>query len=179
MLTFLAGAFLSVLDPNLVQWNWMLPVLGVGVIGLWMHRKAHHAEARSGERVAGNMATLEQSLANISRNLSSICGDKDNLPVHEARFMIDRLFRDDLNNFANARESMVHVFGMKNYADVMSSFAAGERYINRVWSASVDGYVDEVSKYLDRANDQFEHANELFSELRDQSRQDDSAVQPG
>ena len=39
---------------------------------------------------------------------------------------------------------MIHVFGMQNYADVMSNFAAGERYINRVWSASTDGYVDEV-----------------------------------
>ena len=50
---------------------------------------------------------------------------------------------------------MIHVFGMQNYADVMSNFAAGERYINRVWSASTDGYEDEVRAYLVRALDQF------------------------
>ena len=60
---------------------------------------------------------------------------------------------------------MIHVFGMQNYADVMSHFAAGERYINRVWSASTDGYVDEVRTYLERARDQFIEGNRHFQEL--------------
>jgi len=78
------------------------------------------------------------------------------------------LLREDLNNFANARESMQHVFGLQNYADVMSAFAAGERYINRVWSASTDGYVDEVRNYLNRATEQFREARSLFSKLQNQ-----------
>jgi len=90
------------------------------------------------------------------------------LPVYEARFEIDRLLREDLNNFANARESMKHVFGLQHYADVMSAFAAGERYINRVWSASTDGYVDEVRSYLDRATQQFREALALFNDLQQQ-----------
>ena len=44
----------------------------------------------------------------------------------------------------------------------MSSFAAGERYINRVWSASTDGYVDEVMMYVEKALLQFQHAKEEF-----------------
>ena len=80
------------------------------------------------------------------------------MPVYEARFEIDRLLREDLNNFANARESMKHIFGLRNYADVMSAFAAGERYIKRVWSASTDGYVDEVRSYLECATQQFRGA---------------------
>jgi len=90
------------------------------------------------------------------------------LPVYEARFEIDRLLREDLNDFANARESMKYVFGLQNYADVMSAFAAGERYINRVWSASTDGYVDEVHNYLERATQQFREARSLFAELQQQ-----------
>jgi hypothetical protein len=81
-------------------------------------------------------------------------------------FEIDRLFREDLNNFADARESMIHVFGIQDFAEVMSNFAAGERYINRVWSASVDGYVDEVNLYLERALNQFVEAQEHFYELK-------------
>jgi len=54
---------------------------------------------------------------------------------------------------------------MQNYADVMSNFAAGERYINRVWSASTDGYVDEVRSYLERARAQFSEAQQHFDEL--------------
>ena len=37
----------------------------------------------------------------------------------------------------------------------MSSFAAGERYLNRVWSASADGYIDEVNTYIEKAREQF------------------------
>ena len=60
---------------------------------------------------------------------------------------------------------MSHVVGMQNFADVMSNFAAGERYINRVWSASTVGYVDEVRSYLERARNQFVEAQRHFEEL--------------
>ena len=112
-------------------------------------------QASSSHPLAGNIETLGKSLDNIVTKLEDLNSARDELPVYEARFQIDSLFRDDLNEFAEARESMVHVFGMQNYADVMSNFAAGERYINRVWSASTDGYVDEVRMYIERARDQF------------------------
>ncbi len=165
--SFIAGAFLSVLDPRLVQWNFMAPVLLVGAAGLFGYRKAQRDEHRAGERLAGNIGTLKKSLANIVVNLEELCRRGDDLPVYDARFEIDRLFREDLNNFAEARESMIHVFGIQNYADVMSNFAAGERYINRVWSASTDGYVDEVRQYLDRAKNQFAEGHRQFAELLD------------
>ena len=67
MLAFLAGAFLSVLDPSVVMWRWMVPVLLAGAVGLWLHRKARHAETRSGHRLSGNMDTLQSlSLIHIS-----------------------------------------------------------------------------------------------------------------
>ena len=166
--SFLVGAFLSSLDPRSVNWALMAPTLVVGLVGLWLHRRAEHGEIRGGQRLAGDMQALTDSLKNICRNLESICARGDDLPVYEARFEIDRLFRDDLNRFVDARESMIHVFGMQNYADVMSNFAAGERYINRVWSASTDGYVDEVRMYLERARAQFTEARQHFDELASQ-----------
>jgi len=167
---FLTGAFLASLDPRSVNWALMAPTLGVGVLGLLLYRKAHHREVRAGTRLAGNIRTLGECLDNIHRNLEAICARGDDLPVYEARFEIDRLFREDLDNFASARESMIHVFGMQNYADVMSNFAAGERYVNRVWSASTDGYVDEVRMYLERAREQFREAREHFHELAEAHR---------
>jgi hypothetical protein len=163
--SFLAGSFLSVLDPRMVNWNYMVPVLAAGIVGLWLYRKAHHGETRAGHKLAGNIETLEKSLGNILAGLEALCERGEDLPVYEARFEIDRLFREDLNNFAEARESMIHVFGIQNYADVMSNFAAGERYINRVWSASTDGYVDEVRMYLERARNQFREGQNHFIEL--------------
>ena len=163
---FLAGSFISVLDPRAVDWSWLVPVLLIGIIGLWLARKVHREEAHAGHKLAGNMDLLAKSLDNILARLELINNNKEELPTYEARFEIDRLFRDELNTFADARESMIHVFGMQNYADVMSNFAAGERYINRVWSASTDGYVDEVNLYLGRALEQFREAHQHFQALK-------------
>lgn len=167
--SFLAGAFVAVLDPVTVNWMWMGIALAIGVAGLWMHRAASHGEASSGHRLSGNMRILQDSLHNILENLESLCARKAGLPVYEARFEIDRLFRADLNRFAEARETMIHVFGVQKYADVMSAFAAGERYINRVWSASTDGYIDEVHQYLEKARYQFAEAHGLFIDLQSET----------
>lgn len=164
---FLAGAFLSVLDPQLMNWTLMVPTLAAGVVGLFLYRKAEHGETRSDHKLSGNIDTLGRSLDNILSNLEQLHGRKSELPTYEARWEIDKLFRDDLSNFAEARKSMIHVFGIQNYADVMSNFAAGERYINRVWSASTDGYIDEVNMYIDRSLTQFREAHRHFHELRD------------
>ena len=166
MLAFLGGSFVSVLDPVEVNWMWLAPILLAGSVGLYLFRRASHSEARADHRLTGDMDTLENSLANIARNLDTLCEGKENLPVYEARFEIDRRFREDLNRFAEARETMIHVFGIQGYANVMSAFAAGERYINRVWSASTDGYLEEVNRYLEKARNQFIDANGLFRQLR-------------
>ena len=46
---------------------------------------------------------------------------------------------------------MIHGLGMEHYARIMDRFARGERFVHRAWSASADGYVDEVWKSLDTA----------------------------
>jgi hypothetical protein len=108
MMSFLAGAFISVLDPTQIDWSWMAPVLTLGALSLFVYRKAHHGEAKASHLLSGNLQILDSSLANILGNLEKLNSDSANLPVYEARFEIDRLLREDLNNFANARESMQH-----------------------------------------------------------------------
>jgi hypothetical protein len=65
------------------------------------------------------------------------------------------MFLEDLAAFVAARQSIAHIYGLAAYGEVMSSFAAGERYLNRVWSASADGYIDEVNTYIEKAREQF------------------------
>ena len=125
---FLAGAFVSVLDPREVNWPWLVLALLIGGIGLWLSRKVHKEEAHAGHKLSGNIDLLSKSLDNILARLELINKNKEELPTYEARFEIDRLFREELNTFADARESMIHVFGMQNYADVMSG-VMGERYV--------------------------------------------------
>jgi hypothetical protein len=101
------------------------------------------------------MLSVEKSLNNIVQNITRLNKEKFSINTYDMRHRIDELFIDDLNNFVEARQSIVHAHGLNTYAEVMSNFAAGERYLNRVWSASADGYVDEVNTYLEKAQNQF------------------------
>ncbi len=53
-----------------------------------------------------------------------------------------------------------------SYVDVIRHYTGGERYLNRVWSVSADGYVDEVNTYLDRSLEQFRLALDMLTEAR-------------
>ncbi|WP_395375635.1 hypothetical protein [Marinicella sp. W31] len=161
---FLAGAFMTSLDPDEVNWMIFIPIAVVGFIAAILYQQASNKAAKSGDLLQNNKEVLIKSLDNILRNLESLNGRKDSIPTYEMRFEIDKLFREDLMDFADARESMKYLFGIQKYADIMSSFAAGERYINRVWSASTDGYVDEVLAYVEKSFSQFQHAKSEFDQ---------------
>ena len=170
VLAFLGGAFLASLDPVKMNWVAFVPVILVGVVGVFLSKRAESAAAKHDTVLTANRRGLEESLANITANLEALDGRKDKVPTYDMRFEIDKLFRDDLIRFADARDSMKHIFGLRAYADIMSSFAAGERYINRVWSASTDGYVDEVLMYVEKALNQFRHAKAEFDKAAAQPR---------
>lgn len=165
-ISFLSGAFITSLDATQVNWVWFIPLLLIGFIGVALLKHTNSGEAKDEEKLSGNINVLQTSLDNIVRNLNELNEQREDLPTYEARFEIDRRFREDLFQFAEARQSMVHLFGLQEYANVMSSFAAGERYINRVWTASTDGYVDEVKMYIQKATTQFNDAHSLFEQLR-------------
>ena len=154
---FLGGAYATSLDVENVNWTLYGIMAGAAVVGLVIYKRQVGALARSEEVLAVNRIELRDSIANVVNDLREI--NEDNLTIGAVlRDRIDLKLRDDLRRFADARESMVHLFGLQTYADIMSSFAAGERYINRVWSASADGYDEEASAYLKKAAGQFDEA---------------------
>ncbi len=160
--SFLGGAFLASLDQTHIDWVTFIPVILAGIIGVVLIKRMEATEAKSSDKLHNNRRVMGESLDNIVKSLEALNGRKDSVPTYDMRFEIDKLFREDLNNFADARDSMKHIFGLQSFADIMSSFAAGERYINRVWSASTDGYVDEVLMYVEKSLAQFQHAREEF-----------------
>jgi len=170
VIAFLGGAFLTSLNPTTMDWPPFIAVIFVGALGVFLSKRAESAAAKDDKVLTENRAGLVESLDNIVKNLNELDGRKDKIPTYEMRFEIDKIFRDDLIRFADARESMKHIFGLKAYADIMSSFAAGERYINRVWSASTDGYVDEVLMYVEKSLNQFKHAKEEFEKAASAAR---------
>lgn len=160
---FLAGAYATALDVQNVSWMMFIGAAVVAVTGLIISKSQASAHARSSEVLEVNRGALRDSLQNIVGHLGELTGDSATRGA-ALRDRIDLKLRDDLRRFADARQSMVHLFGLQTYADIMSSFAAGERYINRVWSASADGYDGEAETYLEKAATQFADAQQQLQQ---------------
>ena len=160
---FLAGAYMTVAEVDSVNWGRYGICAGVMLAGMVLLRRARATATKgaAGKHVA-DVAVLQTSLASLIekvRGFEGVTGDAEQLVVHQR---IDGELLDDINAFVEARESMIPRFGMQRYADIMSPFANGERLLNRAWSASVDGYVDEVRSCIRNARIELEKAVTLL-----------------
>ena len=155
---FLVGAYATALDTQLTNWMMFAPAACLAIVGVALVKRQSRGEARSEAVLTANRLELASSLNNIVSVLDELIG-AGRLASVDLREAIDSRLREDLQRFADARESLIHLFDMQTYANIMSEFAAGERYVNRVWSASADGYDQEASDYLQRAADQFRDAS--------------------
>ena len=155
---FLGGAFATALDIERTNWEIFVPAALAALVGVTLIKRHARGEATSDRVLTANRSELTDSLGAIVTNLQQIIDAGDQIPVGDLRREVDARLRDDLRRFADARESLIHLHGLQAYADIMSEFAAGERYVNRVWSASADGYGHEARNYLGRAVEQFREA---------------------
>jgi len=165
-LGFLAGSYVAVRQPEGVPLQTYLAALAVGIVGVVLAQVAIRRAARHVDRLAADMETIEVSLGRVVGNVQALDQEKESIDVYDLKDRIDTTFRSDLDAFVQARESIIHRFGLQAYADVMNPFAAGERYLNRVWSTSTDGYIDEAHEYIGRAHEQFEDALRVLRGLK-------------
>lgn len=162
---FLGGALVGSLDKAAIDWTYFVPCLLVGVVGVALAQIAARRAATQADTLATNIRDIGESIADIARNAAELDDAKSDDTVYDLPDEIDRRFPELIVRFTDAREALGHVHGMQAYADVMGEFAAGERYLNRVWSAAAEGYVDEVAEYLGRARRQFETARDRIEAL--------------
>jgi hypothetical protein len=161
-LGFLAGSYIAVRDPSHVPAAPFLMALASGAAGVAMARAATHRAARHEGRLAAGVEALGASLTRLVEGLERFEQAKTSFDVYDLKSHIEESFHADIQTFVEARESIAHSFGLDAYAAVMSPFAAGERHLNRVWSASTDGYVDEAHAYITKALEQFRDARRVF-----------------
>jgi hypothetical protein len=160
---FIVAAYATALDVESVGWPLFAAATFAAVGGVFLIKRHARSIAQSADVLETNRTELRESIDNVVRDLREIVS-AGSLRGTELRDRIDTKLHPDLTRFADARESMVHLFGLQAYADIMSHFAAGERYINRVWSSSADGYDEEAVHYLGRAVEQFEDARRQLGE---------------
>ncbi len=163
---FLGGSFEVVRRVEGVNAAVFLLWLAAGIGGVVLVRRAKRAEATDVELLTSNIRTIEESLRKIVADAERLNAERAEINVYHLRHRIDELFPGDLTAFVDARESIAHSYGLQAYSEVMNRFAAGERYLNRVWSASTDGYVDEAHAFLEKAAVQFHDALTAFQDIR-------------
>ncbi len=167
-LGFLGGALASVVSETEMYWGYFGAALVVGVVGIGLVRVGQRQIVEAEGATGAGMQELKTRLDQIVANITHLNAEKTRIEPYALRHRIDELFRDDLGAFMEARESITHVHGLQPYANVMSHMAAGERYLNRVWSASADGYADEALAFLDKTEEQFVEAKAQFDALTGQ-----------
>lgn len=163
---FLSGALAAVqTKADEINWFWFAPCAAAGILGVVLVRVDLRGKAVHAETVSAKLADVRNSIMEIATRIRLLESENKDLHPCDVHRRIDELFPEHLAAFVNARESLGQAFGLQAYAEVMSEFAAGERYLNRAWSASVDGYIDEVADALARARYQFEEAEQKVRNL--------------
>ena len=160
---FIVAAYATALDVENVGWPLFAAAVLGALAGVFLIKRHARSIAQSEEVLENNRAELRESIDNVVKDLRDIVSS-GSLRGSALRDRIDTTLRPDLTRFVDARESMVHLFGLQAYADIMSHFAAGERYVNRVWSSSADGYDAEAARYLGKAEEQFADAQRQLNE---------------
>lgn len=172
---FLTGAFTAVIERDAIPWRYY--AIGVGAMGAGIVclRRSRRGEQQSTARGTQHLQQLETSLRNLVEKVAAMNeGTLEDEEVFAVRHRLDDELMDDLNQFVDVRETMIDRLGIQHYADIMSSFAGAERMLHRAWSASADGYIDEVRLALRSAEEQMRRARQQFQEAR--ARHADPAV---
>jgi len=162
---FLAGAYQAVRTPQGLSIAPYLAAVLLGAVGVTLLRWHARKTASAAETVAAGMSELHERIGRLAENAKAFEQDAPTLPVDDFRKRVEEVFADDLSGFAERRETITVRHGLQAYADVMSPFASAERHLNRVWSASTDGYVEEARTYVTRAREELEDAREALGRL--------------
>lgn len=159
---FLSGSLATVInlenkeDPwSTIDWTWFLISVVVCIFGIIALRISKKAKQLASGKSLADYSTLPKAIDRVTTNLIELRKSQDAMKPSEIVNFIDDRLLDDLREFADSRESIISHDGLQEYADIMTQFAAGERAVNRGWSAAADGYVDEVALCLERAESFF------------------------
>lgn len=165
---FLSGSLATVFslekpDPwSTINWPWYLVSAFVCLLGIVAIRISKRLKGNESEKSLSDYSTLPEYLGLVLNNLGELKKSQHEMRPSEIVAFIDDKLMDGMREFADAREAIIPQKGLHGYADIMTQFAAGERAVNRAWSAAADGYVDEVELCLERAETFVQNAHQLL-----------------
>lgn len=155
---FIAASFVTVIDKLEVDWIYFSVMLVISVVGIVLVRSTEKKETFHEETLSNNMKIIVESLENVVTEVKRVRSEVDDENPQQVHSKIDEKLPGYLETFVESRKTIGHVHSLEEYANVMNHFATAERYLNRVWSASTDGYIDEVNIYIKKSEEEFEAA---------------------
>lgn len=159
---FVAAAFVATRQLDTIAWGWYAAAAALAVAGVVILQRTAGAAAADADAVRANIGVLEETARRLVDRIAALNRDRETIFVYDVHGRIDAELSDEFAAFAEAREAMIHAIGLQEYADVMDNFARAERLVNRAWSASADGYVDEVWSCLASAEEAMGEAERLL-----------------
>lgn len=171
--TYVEGFQPNLIDPenveplpddgwHLVNWTWYSISFLVGVAGVVAIRVGASEATQKTEETQSSLAEIKESLNRLVLNLGQLVKDSKTMAPSKILAKIDDELAEDFRTFAEGRESMTVEYGLSVFADVMTHFASGERAVNRAWSASADGYVNEAEACLERGLEMLQQAYQIL-----------------
>ncbi len=145
-----------------INWTWYLISAGICLLGIGFLHAGRKPNAHHAERLSANLEQIKSNLADLVVNTQRLQHDIKGLQPGQILAYIEGQLHDDLRDFADGRDSITAEHGLELFARVMTQFASGERAINRAWSASADGYVEEAASCVDHALTMFQSAEKLL-----------------
>jgi hypothetical protein len=155
--------FVKVTRFSLSRWSyaWLFGISCVGLLGgaliVRRERRLALVAAESAGPVAAELATDAPTVfARLSGRLHTLADELAATTEKEARLEaivrhIGKIQRDDVPAFVADRPALVNRLSLAGYAELMDSFAAMERQLNRAWSAAADAHLPESEACLRNA----------------------------
>lgn len=145
-----------------VRWPWYGLAMLIAFGGVILLRASNRATQLNSENIQGQYSTLTTAIVELVDKLQTLDANFDNMIPEEVVEFIDDQCVIHFNDFADSRNTITQRYGLTAFAEIMSEFATGERYINRAWSASADGYIDEAKSSVKRCLSHLVEAKRLL-----------------
>ena len=143
--------------------------LGLIVLGAALARQQQREDNAGGGAGSAGRLDFATSIADVRTRIATIRTDIAELPMDRdaprARDAIDRLTTEVLEPIVEARGQLIARHGLAGFAEYFGPYSAGERNVNRAWSALTDGHSVVARQALQAADVAFEAAQQTFARV--------------
>ncbi len=148
--------------------GWLVGIVLI-VCGAVLARLQQREDNAGGPAGSGSRLDFTASITDARERIASIRGDIAELPMDDdapaARAAIDRLTTDVLEPIVEARGQLIARHGLAGFAEYFGPYSAGERNVNRAWSALTDGHAVVAREALEAAEVAFDAALSTFERV--------------